>query len=228
MPRESRRAPVLLVDAGGERLLCFFGGELREVHRGSAETLDAVVALEQDWIRRLHALEARKRQFVEAFVIFVEHTNRLSNAAQVHDALLQHTPTLVGGWAAALLLPAPQPGPCESLRVVADPRITITFGDVPCGILGPGPLLIGPADARPEAPLAGLAGLFTDFGAAYLAGVSLGSSGMLLLIERREEREFNGEDWFRLQAAARHAEGVLERIQLRDELAVGRRSARRG
>jgi hypothetical protein len=225
MPRESRRAPVLIVDTGGERLLCFFGGELREVHRGSAETLDAVVALEQDWIRRLHALEARKRQFVEAFVIFVEHTNRLTSAAEVHEALLQHTPVLVGGWSAALLLPAPGSGPCESLRVVADPRITVTLGNVPCGILGPGPLLIGPADAHPGAPLAGLAGLFADCGAAYLAGVSLGNSGMLLLIERRAEREFNGEDWFRLQAAARHAEGVLERVQLREELA-GRRPTR--
>lgn len=60
----------------------------------------------------------------------------------------------------------------------------------------------------------GLHGLFEDSSVQRVACMTVGKRGLLAIIERRAERVFLPDDWYRLRAIALHADSTLERISL--------------
>lgn len=166
-------------------------------------------------LQRRRAGEARKRMFLEGFVVFVEQLNRAGTEREVFDILLHDGPQLLSVCGVVLLLPGEQNGNQLYPRVSA--RVTAHLDAVPANAAlpnaVPGPITV--EDTAPGQPYAALVNLFAVAGASHLASTVIGTRGILVLVERRQQREFSGEDWFHLQVVARHAECTLERLQLR-------------
>lgn len=195
------REPILLV------------GPALDPEPASSDRPSTSVLLEN--LRRRRAAEARKRMFLESFVVFVEQLNRAVTEREVFDILLQDAPQLLSVCGVVLLLPGAQNGGHLYPRVSA--RVTAHLDTVPAAAAlpnaVPGPIM--PEDTAPGQPFAALANLFAVAGASHLASTAIGERGIIVLVERRLHREFSGEDWFHLQVVARHAECTLERLQLR-------------
>lgn len=225
--RTRRSNPSLFVlDPGVGDLLVVTGAEVRQLPRERAASVADLAASEAESLRRQNAVLRGKHKFAEGFVTFVERLNRATTAAEVYDALLQHTPELVGGYGAVLMLAAAGDAGTSVLRALPDSLFPVPPGPLPSESVLPRPVS-GPitrAETQPGMPFAPLAPLFTHGAASQLACFAIGKRALLLLVERRADREFTGEDWFRLKSIARHAECVLERLQLLDELHA-RRSA---
>ena len=177
-------------------------------------------------VRELRGIELRKEAFAEGFPVFVERVNRAGRPHEVHEAVVEHVPRLLGVFRALLFLPAvgsPEPGSRSCLRLWGDAELSEQLGDIP-----------SPADDLPEIPTivraedagvhagGSLRTLFTDHGIRALTEVDLEGHGVLVLLERRQSRSSTGEDWFRLRTLAHHVCCSLERIQLKSEMDMER------
>ena len=213
-------ASLVMLDTGAGDLLMVTGAEVRQLPRDRNESIAEIAAAEAEALRRRYALLRRKQEFGEGFVTFVERLNRAAAVSEVYDALLQHTPELVGGYGAVIMLAAADDAGTTVLRALPDPQFRKPPDPLPFESVLPRLVsgLITRADTQAGKPFAPLAPLFTHGAARQLACFAIGRHLLLLLVERRADREFTGEDWFRLKAVARHAECVLERLQLLEEL----------
>jgi hypothetical protein len=212
--------PLFVLDTGAGDMLCVSGAELRRWPRPPGSNIAQVAAREAESMRARHAASLRKRKFDEGFVVFVEQTNRVESEVELHDALLLLAPDLLGVFGAVLLLPSGTDGQVTRLRAIPHVRIAATLEplDASAVLPRPAPAPITPAETAPGKPFAGLAPLFSETRATQLVSVPLGERALLVLVERRSDREFSGEDWFRMQTVARHADRVLERLELKARL----------
>lgn len=223
LPRAQRgdmSASLFLLDAGVGDLFMVTGAEIRRMPRSHDNSIAEIAALEAEALRRRYALLRSKQQFAEGFVTFVERLNRATTSADVYDALLQHTPELIGGYGAVLMVAATDVGDTAVLRMLPDALFPVPPGSLPLDSMLPRSIA-GPitrAETQPGMAFAPLAPLFTHGAARQLACFAIGRRALLVLVERRADREFTGEDWFRLTSIARHAECVIERLELLDEL----------
>lgn len=219
LPPTDASASLFLLDTGADEVLMVTGIEVRRMPRSRGSSIAEIAALEAEALRRRYALLHRKHQFAEGFVTFVERLNRATTAAEVYDGLLQHTPELVGGYGAVLMVAATNVTQTVALRMLPDALFPVPAGSLPFDsvLLRPVSGPITRAETQPGMPFAPLAPLFTHGVARQLACFTIGKRALLLLVERRADREFTGEDWFRLKSIARHAECVLERLQLIEE-----------
>ncbi|HEX5725599.1 MAG TPA: GGDEF domain-containing protein, partial [Longimicrobiaceae bacterium] len=81
------------------------------------------------------------------------------------------------------------------------------------------PGLVSVADVTgPAAPLAGLAPLFHDSATCQLAHVPVGTEGVLVLTERRDDRIFEADDWDMLRAIVLQGEMSLRRLRLMESV----------
>jgi len=218
--RSPTETPLFLLDTGAGDMLCVSGAELRRRPRPPGANMAQIAELEAESMRARHAAAQRKRKFDEGFVVFVEQSNRVESEAELHDALLYHAPDLLGVFGAVLLLPFDTDGGGTKLHAVPHARIAMRLDplDASAVLPRPAPAPITRSETAPERAFAALAPLFTETRATQLISVPLGERALLVLVERRADREFSGEDWFRMQSVARHADRVLERLELRARL----------
>ena len=211
-------APVLILEADGGKLLCVAGGEMWRMSRPAGVPDGMLAEVVADDVHQHHASYLQKQRFNDGFLVFVERLNRARIPGDVHNALLEQVPQLMGTYAAALLLVSVAPnGP--GLEPLVDARLPADLGAIPMSEMHGAhvPILLRHSDTEAGQPFAGLAALFTRAQARQITCTGIGAYGLLLLVERRFGRELSGEEWFRLQAIGRHAETALERLQLRSE-----------
>ena len=212
-------APVILVEADGGQLLAVAGGELWRLAIPPGVGLEAVAEAVAENVRHHQAANLQKQRFNEGFLVFVERLNRARCRNDVYDALLEQAPQLMGAYAAVLFVAEPSGTSAAGLHAVVDARIPLRLNPLPAEdvLPRPVPVLITLADVAPGQPFSPFAPLFTQIHARQLTCITLGQQGLLVLIERRFDRDFTGEEWFRLQTVGHHAQRSLERIDLSDQ-----------
>lgn len=208
--------PLLLVHDDGGPLLCMAGGAIWRLPRPDGVALEDLAVAVAENVRQYHAAALQKQRFNEGFMVFVERLNRARARRDVYDALLDQVPQLMGVYAAVLLVAARADGADLELLAVADRKVPFELGALRASevLTRPVPALITEADTVAGGPYFGLQPLFTRLGARQLTCMALGGQGVLVLIERRHARDFSGEEWFRLQTLAHHAQRSMERLEL--------------
>src|SRR5690606_36668961 len=112
------------------------------------------------------------------------------------------------------------PSGSDLLHATTDERIWLRLAPLSGNTVlpRPGPGAILRAETARGQLFESLAPLYAELGAAQLVSVPVGDRGLLVLIERRWDRDLGGEDAFRLQSVARQAERAFERLDLLDRL----------
>lgn len=208
---------LLLDDVDGEGVLVT-GAVAGRVPNGSEtpDLLDRAAVGASVFLREKMRTEKRQR-LPDQLIGYFEALNAADSEDAVWRALsdhalrivVAHTATALVRDAARGLLRAP---PAEGARpgehracMLWDERLSV-----------PGLILSEDARAGGAAPFA--APLFGDPSTALLAYVPVGTEGVLVLTERREERIFEPEDWDVLRALALQAEMALRRVRLMESV----------
>jgi GGDEF domain-containing protein len=158
----------------------------------------------REWMRRW-----RRLRLPEQLLTFYEELGRARTPEQVYSALTEHAVRIVDGYTCVLF--PPQAG-AERLRPVPNPRLR--FDAARLSLPASPPLPRAERIAAAEGPFTGLIALFAEERAASLAHAPFGDGGAILLIERRQGRVFEAEDWALLRTLAVQAEAALERVRL--------------
>jgi len=168
-------------------------------------------------VRRARARSLKRCASRDAFLLLSERLSRAQSTGEVVDGLLQHLPSVVDGFAAAVALRSTG-SDAATLKwrspLPAAPGGRPLPGSIPAQALtrlSISGVLTSEGCAEDQA-VRGLAELMEEAGAAKLAFAGLGESGALLLLERRPDREFEADDWHLLGLVARQAEDALIRI----------------
>jgi diguanylate cyclase (GGDEF)-like protein len=127
--------------------------------------------------------------------------------------------SVVGGYRAFVLLRSQESGALVTLEMPLSATIDY-YLSIPSHprLWRPGVVLAGEARGDTGGPFDSLAPLFADTGAASVAMAPLGTDGIVLLVERRENRTFGAEDWCLFRNLLRQAEGALARVRQVEEL----------
>jgi diguanylate cyclase (GGDEF)-like protein len=210
---------VFLVDSGEEETVYLVAGaSVRTLPRGDGGE-ELRLRAEQGaaaW-RRQRARSLRRIDLPRRLLAFAEELGRARTRDDVLRAVTRHTAAIVGGYRAVIFVPGEDPAllvPFEpddagraALWIERDP----TFGWA--GTVHPEEAAEGTGG-----PYAGLAPLFSAEAAARLAYVPLGDPAVLVLVERRGDRQFDAEDWELLEAISRQAATALERVDLFEQV----------
>jgi diguanylate cyclase (GGDEF)-like protein len=211
---------VFVLDLGANEAVLVAGAAVRRIPRGDGgrELLGRAAAGAAAW--RRERLRVWKRSLLpEQLIAFSEHLNRADNAGDVCRSLAEHAALIVGGYVAIVFLrsevddvfrPMDVPHQLYDMRSLVIPKLP-RMGR---------PGIISANDAREDTggPYIGLAPLFSDLGAAMLAHVPFGEAGILVLVERRNDRAFEPEDWDLLGTLSRQANAALQRVRLFHEV----------
>lgn len=219
---ESAQEVMFLLDPGTDELILLTGAELRRIPKpAAADTPFATVGQEALALRRRQLRSLRRQLRSERFLLLSERLNRATTVAAVVDAVVQHAPSVVGGCEALLFL-RQRPAQNGNGELHAEPHPHLDIPLEPLALERGDPTLalglINRADLQDDSPLSVLRPLFDQVGADRLAFVSLNDGGLLVVVERRREREFEGEDWYRLQSVAHEVAAALERIGLAQDV----------
>lgn len=204
---------LLLDDEDGEGVLVT-GAVAGRVPHGSEtpDLLDRAAVGASVFLREKMRTEKRQR-LPDQLIGYFEALNAADTEDAVWRALAGHALRIVVAHTAAVLvrdrargvLRAPPAGEARP----GEHRACILWDD---RLAAPGLILSEDARAGGGAPFA--APLFGDPATALLAYVPVGTEGVLVLTERREERIFEPEDWDVLRALALQAEMALRRVRL--------------
>jgi diguanylate cyclase (GGDEF)-like protein len=213
-------ASAFLLDVPTEsEAILIVGPELRRIDRGAggSELLTRAAAGAAAW-RRERARALRRMQLPDRLLAFSEELNRAHSLQSVCATLVEHVGRVVGGYTGLVYLHE-NTGPGEEGLFLADhPWISHGLGGGSLSsdlrFIGPGLVRAGEVMPATGSPFANLAPVFRETSACAMAFVPLGDRGLLLLIERRESRVFEAEDWDLLRSVARQAEVALERVSL--------------
>jgi hypothetical protein len=209
---------VLLVPISSDEFLFVAGDEVARIAPSGGGPLVDRAAVEALAWRRRRLTALRHRRADERLIILAEQLSRQTNHDDVFAAVTEETPRVIGGYAAVVLL--------RGLASESGPMLNaLTNGR--CAALEPLPLapflplstpgVASLAETRTCERFSCLAPLFDVDAARQVAWVPLGERGILALIERRHDRCFEPEDWFRFGAIARLANAALDRLILRDQ-----------
>ncbi len=211
---EADDAAVLLELGTGDAILVA-GAAIRRIPRGDGgdDLLMRAASGAAAW-RRERLREWRQFRLAEQLINFSERLNSARTLHEVYEALLQHAVGTVGAFTSFLVVVEDEgrfaavdhpSKPCEAraFAISAHPRLR-----------RPGLIQAAEAQGDTGSPLAALAPLFDRTGAAVLAHVPVEKGGVLFLVERRGERQFEPEDWSLLSVLVSQAEIAIERVQL--------------
>lgn len=222
-PAEIDRETVLLIDHGtGVPALFTATGFLPLRPEQSGRSLLEIAAAEAIAWRRAHLRSLRQQRTSDRLATLAEQLSSVESLPAIADIVVQHTPTIVEGYEAILYLldDVTEPHSEVRLRPTNHPRLELPLRPLGFSSLLPfsWPGTITLDDVTPGSPYGPLLPLFEELGAARLAHVAIGSRGLLILVERRRQREFDGEDWYRLHNIARQVDAALRRVQLAEEV----------
>jgi GGDEF domain-containing protein len=163
------------------------------------------------WLREW-SRQWRRFQLPERLQRFDEQLAAARSPGEVYRALSEHAVQIVGGYTCLLYPPQEQgllrPLPNPALRVDAG-RITLSLPLAGVGLIDRGGVLDGE-----DAPFAGLAPLFREERAVSLAHAPFGEGGVILLLERRSDRQFDAEDRELLALLSSRAAAALRHVRL--------------
>jgi GGDEF domain-containing protein len=159
----------------------------------------------REWYRRWRGL-----QLSGNFHRYLERLDHARSTDQVYRLLTEHAVQMVGGFT-CLLFPPQEEHP---LRPLPNPALRVDAGRLTLSIALPQPGRIAREDVlgRRSGPLAGLTPLFAEERAVSLIHAPFGTGGVILLIERRQERVFGSDDWELLRLLSVHAAAALTRL----------------
>lgn len=204
---------LLLDDADGEGVLVT-GAVAGRVPHGSEtpDLLDRAAVGASVFLREKMRTEKRQR-LPDQLIGYFEALNAAETEDAVWLTLSEHALRIVVAHTATALVRDETRGllrapPAQDARP-GEHRACILWDD---RLSVPG--LILSEDARPGGGAAFAAPLFGDPATALFAYVPVGTEGVLVLTERREERIFEPEDWDVLRALALQAEMALRRVRL--------------
>ncbi len=167
----------------------------------------------EEWVQRWQRLCLADR-----VAIYYAALGQARTSQEVYEVLSGHVVGLLDA-SACLLYPPGQGGP--PLCALSDPQLGCALEQLVLSSPLPASGVITADDAKEDgSPYAVLLPLFTDGGAAALAHVRFGEDGTILVIERRQQRVFEPEDWMLLQAMSLQAAAALERVRLSERIAV--------
>jgi GGDEF domain-containing protein len=160
----------------------------------------------RDWHRRWRRLQLPHR--LQGFLLQLD---RARTAEEVYRTLTEHAVQIVGGYT-SLLFPPQEEAP---LRALPNPLLRVDAGRLTISVPLTQPGLIARDDVFGEGngPLASLAPLFSEERAVSLAHAPLGEGGVILVVERRQERVFEQDDWDLLRLLSAHASAALTRVR---------------
>jgi len=159
----------------------------------------------------------RRLQLPDRLAAFGEQLARARTERDVYTALTTHAVRIVGGYTCLVFVPR---GSAPALRPAVDPglRFDPELLSIPEPPASPG--VIGPVAAAAGGPFAALRPLFTEERAAALALAPFGARGTVVLVERREGRDFTADDWELLRVLALQAEAALEQARVWGRMAT--------
>ena len=204
---------LLLDDADGEGVLVT-GAVAGRVPQGSEspDLLDRAAVGASLFLREKMRTEKRQR-LPDQLIVYFEALNAAECEDDVWRALADHALQIVGAHMALAMVRDADRGllraPAAAEARAGEHRACILWDE---RFAAPG--LILSEDARPGGSAPFAAPLFGDPATALLAHVPVGSEGVLILTERREERIFEPEDWDVMRALALQAVMALRRVRL--------------
>lgn len=211
---------VVVLPLGEDQMLFVAGAEVeRLTPAAGGSMLDRAAAEAVAW-RQKTLRSARQKKADERLIGLTELLNRQRSTDGVFDAVTEHTPRVVPGHAAIVLLRGIRPGTDGGVLIPVAPALLRThLAELPVQPFLPldVPGEVTAAETEPGQPFHALAPLFRATGAVSAARVPFGEKGLLVLVERRADAKLEREDWFRLETLARHAGAALDRVQLREQ-----------
>jgi diguanylate cyclase (GGDEF)-like protein len=208
---------LLLDDEDGEGVLVT-GAVTGRVPQGSEtpDLLDRAAVGASMFLREKLRTEKRQR-LPDQLIGYFEALNEAESDDAVWNALAEHALRIVGAHTAVPLVLDAERGilraPAAAGARPGEHRACILWNE---RMAGPG--LVASEDARAEGAAPFAAPLFGDPATALLAHVPVGTEGVLVLTERREERIFEPEDWDVLRALALQAQMALGRVRLMESV----------
>lgn len=206
---------AVLVPPGvlGERGLVVCGSEVWSVDAGdTSDPLRAAGPAILAWEIE-HGKKREREIALERFVLFVERLTRETTVADVWTALAHHAAAIARGWTAL----------CFTLRddgrlhlhtpAMLDTRIEPLDAGALVRVFAPG--LFTASSLNQDRELLPLDVLFRNRGVHSIGCISVGGRGLLVILERREQRVFEPDDWYRMRTIARQADVTIERLELR-------------
>jgi GGDEF domain-containing protein len=159
----------------------------------------------REWNRRWRGF-----QLPDRLHRYLEQLNDALCPDQVYTCLTEAAVQVIGGYTCVLFPPREE----HPLRALPNPTLRIDAVRLTLSIPLSQPGRIGRDDVleRRSAALAGLFPLFAEEGAVSLVHAPFGEGGVVLLIERRQERVFGSGDWEMLRLLAAHASAALSRV----------------
>lgn len=215
-----RGETAFLLDLGGDEAMLIAGTDIRRLPRGDggSDLLQRAAAGAAVW-RRERVRVDRRLELPDRLIAFAHRLNRAQTPLEICEALTEWSARIVSGYRAIVFLrewDAPVLQAVQTTHLSHDVRDTTL---PPLARLSrPGLISAGDAQADTGAPFQSLAPLFEDLRAAKLAHVPFGDGGVLFLVERRDERMFEAEDWDLLRTLAEQATAAMERVRLFNEV----------
>lgn len=162
----------------------------------------------REWKRRW-----RRLQLPDQLTAYSEELEQARTPQDVYSALTEHTIRIVGAHTCLVFL---RQSDSDAIWPLPDTKVGIDVNRLRLRGAAHFSGLIGPHDLRPgqDSTFTPLAPLFSDERAACLAHAPFGNGGMIVLVERRQERAWEAEDWYLLRALTAQAEAALERVRL--------------
>jgi diguanylate cyclase (GGDEF)-like protein len=217
-------ASAFLLDLGDDSdAVLVVGPELRRIERGDGgpQLLNRAAAGAAAW-RRERARSLRRLQLPDRLLAFTEELNRAHSLDAVCGTVMEHVGRIAGGYTGLIFLHENTGAGIEGLFPVKHRWISngLTGATLSAELrfVGPGLVRVDEVVPATGSPFSSLGPVFREVGACAMAYVPLGDRGLLLLVERRESRVFEADDWDLFRSVARQTEVALERVQLFDRV----------
>jgi GGDEF domain-containing protein len=173
---------------------------------------DAIAAR---WYRDWHR-GWRRFQLSDRLQRYAERLLGSTRPEEIYQALTETAVQVVGGYTCVLFPPQESP----PLRPIPNPLLSLDAGRLTISIPLGEPGAIRHEQVLEAGPLSGLGPLFTEGRAVSIAHAPFGEGGVILLLERRQERVFEDDDWEMLRVLSQLAGAALERVALRGRAPV--------
>jgi len=180
------------------------GAELQE--RAAATTL--ALRRERDWMRR-------RLRMPDHLLGYADRLQQARTEADVYEALREVATPVVGAYTAAVYVGIMEAANAQ-FHPLADPALRLRLEPLPAEAarLLSEQRLVGAVEgeAEPDSAQASVADVLRAAEAAQLLATPVGEDALLIMLDRRRERVFTGEDRSLLEALVRQAEVTLRRI----------------
>lgn len=203
---EAADVVLLLGEEGAETVLVTGTAKQKlRVGMNAAEIRDQAASSAAMLLHERNRIE-KQQHLPDLLIAFFTDLNVADDEASVFTALTRHVRSIVGGFSALVLARG------DTADVLHPQGEYAACSAVPWDACFAQPGLVDGAAVTTCA--AALRGLVPDLRIATIAHVPVGEGAVLVLVERREERIFEAEDWNILRVLCLQAEMALKRIRL--------------